>query len=77
MAHPDTEKLLDELEATLSARGVTEYLIALRDPDAPTDVVRRTCGDHWLAGLGVALIERAKQCMREGWEDTTSDPPTD
>ena len=60
MTHPITDKALDDIMNILEKQGINDYVIALRDPDSPMDVVRRNGSVFWVMGLGQDLIEQGK-----------------
>lgn len=60
MAHPQTEAILKRIQDDLDAHGVTEYLLALRDPDSANDVLRYKGSVFWRIGVGVDIVEDGK-----------------
>lgn len=72
MTHPITEKLLNKTIKEFEERGISDYVVVVRDPDSATDAFR-VCGSvFWRMGVGMDLIEDGKftrHLDREKWAE--------
>lgn len=69
MASKQTEELLAKIQEMLETHGITNYVIALNDPDAPVDCLRVFGSPWWRAGLATELLEDFKHQRIREWED--------
>lgn len=61
----ETEKILEQFANALECHGVTDYVIALRDPDGFQDCTKFQGSIYWRLGLGVDLAAQASAAAME------------
>lgn len=64
-----TEKLAEEIRAKLMEHGISDYVLAVRDPDSDFDLMWFNGSQYWRIGVAEILKARVMKSASEGWED--------
>ena len=60
----ETDKAIDEFVEKLKEIGVSHYVVAACDPDSNTDWVQVGGSGHWRAGVGMSLMDDAREELK-------------
>lgn len=61
-----TDEAVRQITEILEQHGISDYVLAIRDPDSFNDLIQGCGSPFWRTGVGTDLIEQAKEERRIG-----------
>ncbi len=63
-------KLLEQFTADLGKLGIHEYIIVVKDPDRPGNLIRFNGSIYWQRGAALDIADRCRSICREHWRES-------